>query len=111
MERLRATPPASLAGRPVDAMTDYSLISGSGGTLTGLPPADVLSFTVGADRVVIRPSGTEPKIKAYLEIVEQVRPGGLIAARLAAQRRLAPLREAVKALLAGLATTHGQPEA
>jgi phosphomannomutase len=111
MGRLRAVLPASLAGRPVDAMTDYNLTGGSDGTLTGLPPADVLSFTVGADRVVIRPSGTEPKIKAYLEIVEQVRPGGLIAARLTAQRRLAPLRQAVRALLAGLATAHGQPEA
>jgi phosphomannomutase len=111
MQRLRATPPASLAGRTVDSMTDYSLTSGDGGSLTGLPPSDVLSFAVGADRVVIRPSGTEPKIKAYLEIVEQVRPGGLIAARLAAQRRLTPLREAVKALLSGMATTHGQPEA
>jgi phosphomannomutase len=107
MGRLRAALPASLAGRPVESMTDYNLTS----ALTGLPPSDVLSFTVGADRVVIRPSGTEPKIKAYLEIVERVRPGGLIAARLAAQRRLTPLREAVKTLLAGLATVHGQPEA
>jgi phosphomannomutase len=110
MQRLRAAPPASLAGRAVDSLTDYSLTSGTGDTLTGLPPSDVLSFTVGTDRVVIRPSGTEPKIKAYLEIVEQVRPGGLIAARLAAQRRLTPLRAAVKALLSGLATAHGQPE-
>jgi phosphomannomutase len=110
MERLRAVPPASLAGRPVDSLTDYGLTSGSGGTLTGLPPSDVLSFAVGDDRVVIRPSGTEPKIKAYLEIVEQVRPGGLTAARLAAQRRLTPLRQAVKALLAGMATSNGQPE-
>ena len=111
MERLRAAPPASLAGRAVDSMTDYSLTSGAGGTLTGLPPSDVLRFTVGGDRVVIRPSGTEPKIKAYLEIVEPVRPGGLIAARLAAQRRLTPLRSAVNALLARMATTHGRGEA
>jgi phosphomannomutase len=110
MARLRAAPPASLAGRPLEEMIDYSLTSGSGDTLTGLPPSDVLSFTLGADRVVIRPSGTEPKIKAYLEIVEQVRPGGLIAARLVAQRRLAPLREAVKALLARMATFHGRGE-
>ncbi|HTU76862.1 MAG TPA: phospho-sugar mutase [Trebonia sp.] len=111
MGRLRAAPPARLAGRPVDEMIDYSLTSGSGRTLTGLPPSDVLSFTLGADRVIIRPSGTEPKVKAYLEIVEQVRPGGLIAARLAAQRRLTPLREAVRTLLARLASFHGRGEA
>ena len=111
MERLRAAPPASLAGRPVDAMADYSLTGGTDGTLTGLPPSDVLRFTVGGDRVVIRPSGTEPKIKGYLEIVEPVRPGGLIAARLTAQRRLTPLRQAVNALLASMATIHGRDEA
>ncbi|HUN33393.1 MAG TPA: phospho-sugar mutase [Trebonia sp.] len=121
MRRLRANPPARLAGRPIDTMTDYNLTGGAGGTsgtagtsgtLTGLPPSDVLRFMVGDDRVVIRPSGTEPKIKAYLEIVEPVRPGGLIAARLAAQRRLTPLRQAVIALLARMATTtHGRGEA
>jgi phosphomannomutase len=50
---------------------------------------------------VIRPSGTEPKIKAYIEVVEPVPAGGLTAARLTAQRRLHPLRESVNALLTG----------
>ncbi len=108
MRRLRAAPPASLAGRLVGSVTDYSLTSGSGGAPAGLPPSDVLRLTVGGDRVVIRPSGTEPKIKAYLEIVEQVQSGGLTAARLAAQRRLTPLREAVNALLSGMATSTRQ---
>jgi phosphomannomutase len=95
MRRLRATPPATLGGHQVDASTDYSTTAG------GLPPSDVLSFRVGQDRVVIRPSGTEPKIKAYIEVVERVPAGGLTAARLTAQRRLHPLRESVNALLTG----------
>jgi phosphomannomutase len=102
MGQLRASPPASLGGQRVDAITDYA-----GGAPTGLPPSDVLSFRLGRDRVVIRPSGTEPKVKAYFEIVEPVPPGGLIAARLAAQRRLAPLREAVGALLTGMSSIWG----
>ena len=97
MRQLRADPPASLGGRQVDACVDYAA-----GAATGLPPSDVLSFRLDRDRVVIRPSGTEPKVKAYFEIVEPVPPGGLIATRLIAQRRLAPLREAVSTLLTGM---------
>ena len=109
MRRLRAAPPASLGGTPGRCRDRLRLTSGSGGTAAGLPPSDVLRFTVGGDRVVIRPSGTEPKVKAYFEIVEPVPPGGLIATRLTAQRRLAPLREAVSALLSGVATSTRQP--
>jgi phosphomannomutase len=94
MRRLRASPPVTLGGLPVDACTDYAR-----GADTGLPPSEVLSFRLGRDRVVIRPSGTEPKVKAYFEIVEPVPPGGLIATRIIAERRLAPLREDVSALL------------
>ncbi|HEX4831466.1 MAG TPA: phospho-sugar mutase [Trebonia sp.] len=92
MRRVRAAAPASLGGRPVSGLTDFL-------AATSLPPADVLRFRVGRDRVVIRPSGTEPRVKAYIEIVEPVPEGGLTAARLAAQRRLPPLREAVSSLL------------
>jgi phosphomannomutase len=105
MHELRARPPASIGGQQVDDCTDYA-----GSAATGLPPSDVLSFRLGNDRVVIRPSGTEPKVKAYFEIVEPVSPGGLIGSRLAAQRRLAPLREAVSALLTGMSTIWGQPQ-
>ncbi len=110
MRRLRAAPPATLAGQPVDEHTDYAAPppDGTAAGRSGLPPSDVLSYRIGRDRVVIRPSGTEPKVKAYFEIVEPVPPGGLIAARMTAQRRLAPLREAVSALLTGMTTITGQ---
>ena len=49
---------------------------------------------------MIRPSGTEPKIKAYLEVVEPVIGGRLASARQAAAARFGPLRDTVAALLA-----------
>jgi phosphomannomutase len=109
MRGLRAAPPATLGGQPVDEHTDYAASAAAPGLRPSrLPPSDVLSYRIGRDRVVIRPSGTEPKVKAYFEIVEPVPPGGLIAARMTAQRRLAPLREAVSALLTGMTTINGQ---
>jgi phosphomannomutase len=49
--------------------------------------------------VVIRPSGTEPKIKAYLEVVQPVRSGLLSEARQVAADRMSGLRTATEALL------------
>jgi len=93
MRRIRATPPAAIGGLSVETVTDFTDAG------TGLPPSDVLRYTLRQARVVIRPSGTEPKIKAYLEVIE---PAGddLAAAREAAARRMAPLRAAVIGLLA-----------
>jgi phosphomannomutase len=95
MSRLRAHPPASLAGQPVTGVTDLA----GGGGAHGLPPADVLCYRLAGGRVVIRPSGTEPKLKAYLEITEPTAGRSLAAARAAADARLAPLRSAVGALV------------
>ena len=95
MSGLRAHPPDSVADLPVTAVTD--LAAGA----SGLPPSDVLTYHLAGARVVIRPSGTEPKVKAYLEVVEPVAGGSLAVARSAAAGRLAPLRAAVAALVAG----------
>jgi phosphomannomutase len=63
----------------------------------GLPPSDVLIWQLGeAGRVVLRPSGTEPKLKAYLEATAApCRPGELSAARRTARARLDDLRQEV----------------
>jgi phosphomannomutase len=95
MARLRAAPPGAFAERSVTSVTD--LAGGTG----KLPPSDVLIYRLAGGRVVIRPSGTEPKIKAYLEVVEPVSSGRLAEARRAASARMDPLREAIRALLAG----------
>ena len=95
MSRLRIEAPSELADEPITATSDLT-----GGT-DKLPSADVLRYWLRGARVVIRPSGTEPKIKAYLEIIEPVIAGRLTEARRAAQARMGPLRDAVSALLAG----------
>jgi phosphomannomutase len=94
MARLRAAPPRDFGGVSVLSVDDLTA-----GT-PELPPADVLRFHLPGARVVIRPSGTEPKVKAYLEIVEPIIGGRLEEARLAARRRLDPLRDAVQEILA-----------
>jgi phosphomannomutase len=99
MGRLRAAPPAALAGQPVTGSADLAAGAGAAG-VSGLPPADVLIYRLPGARVVIRPSGTEPKLKAYLEIVEPATARTLAAARAAADARLAPLRAAVANLVA-----------
>jgi phosphomannomutase len=94
MARLRSDPPEELGGLPVTGRTDLSA-----GT-PDLPPSDLLSYQLDGARVVIRPSGTEPKIKAYLQVTEL--PGAPLAeARRAARDRMGPLSDAVRALLAG----------
>ncbi len=95
MSRLRIAAPAELAGQVVTSTSD--LTGGTG----DLPSADVLRYWLAGARVVIRPSGTEPRIKAYLEVVEPVIAGRLTEARRAARARMDPLREAVRELLNG----------
>ena len=94
MARLRSAAPAELAGQPVSAITDYT------GGRWELPSADMLAYQLTGARVVIRPSGTEPKIKAYLEVIQPVSYGMLSDARQTAAARLGKLREAVTGLLA-----------
>jgi phosphomannomutase len=80
MARLRADPPRRLLGE-VTSVRDLR------------PDADVLIVTWAGGRVVVRPSGTEPKLKCYLEVV--VADG----APAEADRRLADLRAEIEAIL------------
>jgi phosphomannomutase len=84
MERLRAAPPAELGGLAVERVDDLALGSAE------LPPTDGLRFHLAdGARVVIRPSGTEPKLKCYLEVVVPVdAEAGVDAARISAAARL-----------------------
>ncbi|WMY79692.1 phospho-sugar mutase [Citricoccus sp. I39-566] len=67
MTRLRLDPPAALAGHPVVEAVD--LTQGH----RGLPGTDALMYITADDsRVIVRPSGTEPKLKCYLEVVRPV---------------------------------------
>ncbi|WP_433275772.1 phospho-sugar mutase [Pseudonocardia xinjiangensis] len=66
------------------------------------PAPDVLVLRRHGERLVIRPSGTEPKVKAYLEVVEPVPHAAALAeAKAAARRRLDALRAEVHELLEG----------
>jgi phosphomannomutase len=91
MARLRAAPPARVGRSPVvgvlDAAAGEERVRGEARP-SGLPLSDLLSFRAedGA-RLTVRPSGTEPKIKFYLELVGE--------ARLRAQ--VAPARERLEA--------------
>ncbi|TWD21334.1 phosphomannomutase [Streptomyces sp. T12] len=66
MRRLREQPPTELAGLRITKAEDLNE-----GT-AALPPTDGLRYTLDGARVVVRPSGTEPKLKCYLEVVVPV---------------------------------------
>ena len=90
MARLRAEPLKSVAGVEVSRVDD--LARGDG----GLPPTEGLRWFLTDDsRVIVRPSGTEPKLKVYLEViegVEGVEGDDLAGARSRAAERLAAIR-------------------
>jgi phosphomannomutase len=89
----RRNPPTELGGLAVSEVID--LAHGS----QALPPTDALVVRLGGHgRVVLRPSGTEPKLKAYLEITtEPPGPDRLADARREAAQRLEALRADVAA--------------
>jgi phosphomannomutase len=93
MARLRAKLPASLLDEPVTSVDDL------------LPDADVIVLRTPSARVVVRPSGTEPKLKAYLEVVEPVAGSDVAAARERAAATIVALRTETAAAL-GIWSVH-----
>ena len=96
MERLRSAPPTALGELAVERVDD--LAAGS----ADLPPTDGLRYRLAQGaRVVVRPSGTEPKLKCYLEVVVPVSGGlpGLGAARESATRTLAAITDDLRTAL------------
>jgi phosphomannomutase len=97
MARLRANPPAMLGGQPA-AVVD--LAAGS----VELPPTDAVLINAETSKVVVRPSGTEPKLKCYLEAhLPAARSVELVAARAEARSMVAAIRSEMSAAL-GLRT-------
>ncbi|MEU5957037.1 phospho-sugar mutase [Streptomyces sp. NPDC047525] len=87
MRRLREQPPTALAGLAVTKAEDLTQ-----GT-EKLPPTDGLRYTLDGARVIVRPSGTEPKLKCYLEVVVPVSAKADLPA---ARARAADLLAAIK---------------
>jgi phosphoglucomutase/phosphomannomutase len=89
-EGMRADPPTHIGGREVTAFFDRRDESGVFGPIvsaTDRAARNVLAFQLGDDhRVVIRPSGTEPKTKIYVEAIHPVGPDDEVDAILATAR-------------------------
>ncbi|NEW58021.1 phospho-sugar mutase [Nocardia cyriacigeorgica] len=84
LDRLRSNPPAAIADMPM-RVTDM-------GTVRGRMRTDALIFDGDSARLVIRPSGTEPKLKCYLEVILPVAGSSELAtARIAAAQQLSAL--------------------
>lgn len=92
MAGLRATPPAGIGGLAVARTED--LLSPGG----VMPPTDALRFSLDGARLIARPSGTEPKVKLYLDAWST--DPDAAARRSAVSSRLAALRSGATALLA-----------
>jgi phosphomannomutase len=86
MAALRSSPPSSLAGVDVSAVTDFA--DGA----EGFPPSDILRWDLAdGARVIVRPSGTEPKVKVYIDAVAE--------SPAEASARVAALSDAVRPLV------------
>jgi len=111
MTRLRQNPPSTLGGELVDAVTDF--LQGAATRSPWLGRQDLLRFTAGARiHVLVRPSGTEPKVKIYTHLGGAAR-GPSIAEFLDRRRELLDgargITEELRAL-AALPHQHGAPQ-
>ena len=93
VERLRAEPPSHLGGEPVTEVVD--LATG----WRGLAPTEGVALLAPPSRVVVRPSGTEAKVKAYLEVVVGPDDRTLAEQRRVARKRLEMIRSELAARL------------
>lgn len=92
MSRLRAEPPRALGSLTVDRVEDLAHGHGE------LPPADVLRMWLSdGSRVMVRPSGTEPKLKVYIDAAATA--GTVAERRAAAESTVAEIETAMRALV------------
>ena len=99
LERFRSTPPTSVAGADVVAIADHVAgeLRGHDGdvSLLSTPPTPMVGFSLAdGSRLQVRPSGTEPLLKFYGEMIEPVRDEPVAAATARARRRLDELLDA-----------------
>ena len=95
MHRLRSEPPARVGEVTVERLDDLEA------GVDGLPPTDGLRFALAdGSRIIIRPSGTEPKVKCYLQAVVPIEGADVECARTTADARLRAMRDVVSAWLA-----------
>ncbi|NEN06977.1 phospho-sugar mutase [Diaminobutyricibacter tongyongensis] len=93
MARLRSTPPSDVGGVPVSQIDDLK------DGFDALPPSDVLRIWLeDGSRVMVRPSGTEPKLKVYIDASSD--QGSAAERRSAAESRVRELADGMRALLA-----------
>ena len=89
MENLRSSLPQELGGKKVVFFRDFEKPAAD-----GLPLSDVLLFRLeDQSQIIIRPSGTEPKIKVYLSVTDKMSA--------ACQKRIEQLAQTLKAELRG----------
>lgn len=94
MRRLRAEPPSALGPFRVEGIDDFV------GGHASLPPTNALRLRLeDRGRVTLRPSGTEPKLKAYIEVVLDVTDDDVSAVRARGTSLLAELVSAVDAVV------------
>ena len=89
---IRLNPPASVGGRSVTQIDDLALGSAE------LAPTDGLRIHLAAARIIVRPSGTEPKIKCYLEVIVPI-DTTLAEAKSDAHKALVEIGEAMRSML------------
>jgi phosphomannomutase len=93
MSALRERAPAEIGGVRVRQVDDFS------GGFGDYPPGDILRFWMhGGARVIVRPSGTEPKVKVYIDASSE--QGSVSERRAAAQAEVAALEAGMRALVA-----------
>jgi phosphomannomutase len=100
MKGFREKPPEAVSGKQVVAVRDYAQgtrTAGGKSTPLGLPKSDLLAFELeGGARVLLRPSGTEPKLKLYVEVFESPdKAEALEAVRARVAKTAAALTESV----------------
>ncbi len=92
---VRNSPPETIAGRAIASVTDLAAPGSS------LPPTNALVFDLVGGRIVIRPSGTEPMLKVYAEVVEPLTEVDPHLCERSGDRAVAEILNGVDALLTG----------